>query len=146
TPPGGPFARSSGGTEFLLSSLDFFGALDNRLAVWALTNTSSLNSSSPSLELLHVVIHSETYGQPTSNASQKDGNIPFGHLNGATHAGLIAVNDDRMNQVVFADGKLWSGVNTAFADGRTGIAWFAVEAEQEHGQLSAHMEEQGYIN
>src|SRR5262249_26116484 len=36
--------------------------------------------------------------------------------------------------------------NTAFADGRTGIAWFAVEAEQEHGQLSAHMEEQGYIN
>jgi len=33
-----------------------------------------------------------------------------------------------MNQVVYANGLLYSGVNTIIGDGsRTGIAWFAVK-------------------
>jgi hypothetical protein len=55
-PPGGTFESASGGTEYFVSSLDFFGTLDNRLAVWALTNSSSLNAATPSVQLTNLVI------------------------------------------------------------------------------------------
>ena len=39
-------------------------------------------------------------------------------------------NDARMNQVVFAAGRLWGGVNTIANPGpRDGIAWFSVDAQ-----------------
>src|SRR5205823_3773453 len=61
-PPGGAFEPASRGTEYFLSSLEFTGGLDNRIAVWALTNTSSLNSAAPALSLSNVVVDSEVYG------------------------------------------------------------------------------------
>ena len=34
-------------------ALDFYGTLDNRIAVWALANARSLNSSTPSVRASH---------------------------------------------------------------------------------------------
>jgi hypothetical protein len=120
---------SGRGVEFFLSALQFgnppYQLLDNRIAVWALGNTRSLTTSAPNLSLTVEVIPSETYGQPNP-AQQKPGSTPLGTSLGESLE-FINTNDDRMNQVVFANGLLYSGVNTIIGDGsRTGIAWFGV--------------------
>ena len=156
TTPGDNYESANGGSEYFMSSLQFGpGALDNRIAVWALTNTASLNSSSD-VALSHVVIDSEVYGQPPDSA-QKDGPL-FLATNMEAAAGVktppteklefLAGNDDRMNQVVFADGKLWSGVNTVVSGNgptRVGIAYFIVSPSVANGALSASMAKQGYV-
>jgi hypothetical protein len=145
-------AGEESGTEYLLSALQFGPApFDNRVAVWALTNTSSLNGEEPHLHLLNTVIASESYGIANGfSAPQKAGPTPLRDALGDTDPiEQIAANDDRMNQVVYAAGDLWSGVNTNVSvNGQTlqGIAWFAVKPTLSHGQLSATMDKQGYVS
>ncbi len=151
-PSAGDNETANGGTEFFVSDLDFtagpaLGIRANRLAVWALTNTSSLSSAAPSVGLAHVVIDSELYVQPP-NAEQKSGDLFLGTL---LHnpLSLLAGNDDRMNQVVFADGKLWTAVNTAIktqnGPTRVGTGWFIVAPSDPAGVLSASIVKQGYV-
>jgi hypothetical protein len=139
------------GIEYFLSALQFgappYQELDNRIAIWALTNTRSLQTSStPNVTLQVKVIGSEVYGQPLSGVAQKAGPTPLGDLVGGSLE-YLDPNDDRMNQVVFADGKLWSGVNTVIGDGsRTGIAYFIVDPSfSGSGSLGARMSSQGYV-
>jgi hypothetical protein len=140
----------SQGVEYFLSALQFGPApFDNRIAVWALSNTGSLNTVSPRLKLLHTVISSESYGMSNDFAAvQKPGPTPLRDALGDTDPlERLNANDDRMNQVVFADGHLWSGVNTNVMVGgmtRQGIAWFAVTPSLDDGALSARMHRQGY--
>lgn len=140
-------AEPNNGTEYFLSALDFNATLDNRVATWALTNTRSLNNATPSVNLSVLVIGSETYGQPP-NATQKNGPRPLGHALGDPLE-TLAGNDDRMNQVVFANGLLWSGVNTIVQHGanaaRVGIAYFVVQPGWSGGNLTASMANQGYV-
>ncbi|MCU1384041.1 MAG: hypothetical protein JWL71_2738 [Acidobacteria bacterium] len=134
------------GVEFFLSALDFEGTLDNRIAVWALTNTRSLTKAAPDVALSHIVIGSEVYGQPP-DADQKIGPTPLRTATGIPDPeALIAANDDRMNQVVFADGLLWSGVNTIVSGDRVGIAWFAVRPSLKNSRLRAKIQGQGYVS
>jgi len=100
TPPGGSYTTANGGTEYFLSALDFNGTLDNRIAVWALTNSSSLAKKNPTVSLSSAVIDAQVYGQPP-DAQQKPGATPLGDsVNGKLE--FLAGNDDRMNQVVWA--------------------------------------------
>jgi hypothetical protein len=136
------------GTEYLLSALDFFGTLDNRIAVWAMLNTSSLFSLHPRPTLTHKIINSEVYGQPPP-ARQKSGPFPLG-MSLCDPLERIDSNDDRMNQVVFEDGKLWSGVNTIVGgyNGqavRAGISYFVVEPSVSSSVLNASIKKQGYV-
>ena len=146
TSPNAQYASANGGTEYFLSALDFSVSLDNRVAVWALSNTSSLATSSPSLTLDHAVIGSEVYGQPPS-AQQKMGSTPLGD-SVKNPLALLQSNDDRMNQVVYANGKLWSGVNTVVqtpnGPTRVGIAYFEV-APSKGGSFAPAMASQGYV-
>jgi hypothetical protein len=137
------------GTEYFLSALDFLGTFDNRVAVWALTHTDALNRVIPTgLALQVTVISSETYGQPP-NATQKTGPTPLGTSVGDPLE-LLASNDDRMNQVVYADGLLWSGVNTIVQHKteapRVGIAYFIVQPSFTGTTLGASMASQGYVS
>ncbi len=136
------------GTEYFLSALEFTGTLDNRIAVWALTNTRSLGGDAPDVQLSFTVIKSETYGQPP-DATQKAGPIPLGDSVGESLEKL-AGNDDRMNQVVFAHGLLWSGLNTIVqkrgGPARVGIAYFVVRPGWKDGSLKATMAGQGYVS
>ncbi|HEU5230284.1 MAG TPA: hypothetical protein VFU49_20870, partial [Ktedonobacteraceae bacterium] len=50
-PAGIQLGLENNGTEYFLSSLDFTGTVDNRIAAWALTNTRSLNQSTPNVSL-----------------------------------------------------------------------------------------------
>src|SRR5439155_13988365 len=115
------------------------GTRASRLLVWALTGTATLNSRAPSLSLELVPVASEVYAQPP-NAAQQSGPLALGAL---LHdpLELLATNDDRLNQVVFAAGHLWSGINTAvkLPNGATvsGLAWFAVAPSDPAARLSA---------
>ncbi|MFI5109741.1 MAG: hypothetical protein ACHP78_12955 [Terriglobales bacterium] len=143
-----------GGVEYFLSALQFVDTFDNRIAVWALTNTKSLKSRTPNVNLLFDVIRSETYGAPNP-AVQKAGEIPLGNFlptvllpHTPNTEGLLNTNDDRMNQVVFANGILYGGVNSVVSVGgatHQGLAWFGVKPFFVGPTLHGHVAKQGYV-
>jgi hypothetical protein len=152
SPTPADWATANGGTEYLLSALDFDSTIDHRIATWALTNTSSLATATPDVQLNHVTLQSEVYAFPP-DARQKPGPTPLRDLlNEQNEKGpklkleKLAGNDDRMNQVVFAGGHLFGGLNTAVHGKRVGIAWFVVDPSfPEGGELSATIARQGYV-
>ena len=141
--------RRGTGVEYFLSSLDFTGTLDNRIAVWAMSNTISLTQTAPSLSLVHVVIHSEVYGVPP-DATQKAGPNPLGAAQDPPQPEeILSTGDDRMQQVVFANGQLWSGLTTIVADGtnaNAAIAYFVVRPKLKEGVLTAKIQGQNYVS
>jgi hypothetical protein len=148
SPVAAEWSDAANGTEYALSSLDFTAKLDNRIATWALTNTKSLTTGTPDVHVQSTIIGSEAYGQPPA-VQQKPGPYPLGQSL-RDKLNLLASNDDRMNQVVYSGGKLWSGVNTAVKTENgpttTGIAYFVVRpAVSASGSLAAAMAHQGYV-
>lgn len=161
TPPGAAFATANGGTEYFLSALEFTGGLDNRIALWSLTNTSSLASTSPTVRMQLKVVDSEVYGAPPAMI-QKDGLTPLRDLIKSPLAPsllgikstteslpLLNSNDDRMNQAVYVAGKVWGALNTVVKSptgaSRTAIAWFAVTPSFSGSTLGGAVSAQGYI-
>ena len=151
-PPGGTYESAQGGTEYLVSALDPAHTVDNRVSVWALTNTGSL-AGAPNLHLSNVIVNTEAYGFPPST-DQKSGSTPYADFLASVglkvHEELVAANDDRMQQVVFAAGNLWTAVPTRVQPGgqgpvRAGAAWFAF-APSLSGGLSASLVNQGYVS
>ncbi|MGZ6315640.1 MAG: hypothetical protein ACXWNQ_00115, partial [Anaerolineales bacterium] len=164
------FNTDSGGTENFLSS----NAADEakrpvvgtggphsstQLVAWTLTNTSSLNTASPSLSLSNKILTVGQYGIPPKQQQPGSGTLattdtPQGFcinntdtllFNGQSgcwrllfggepaHNEVISTpdsNDTRMQQVTFANGKLWGSLDTALnPDGgpqRAGVEWFIV--------------------
>src|SRR5258708_2554476 len=146
-PPGGAFATGNGGTEYFVSALDLNNSLDNRLVIWALTNTASLNTATPALHLSNAVVNTEVYGAPPS-AQQKPGPTPLANASGS-HEVLVASNDDRLQQVVLAGGKLWTALNSVVKPDngpvRAGTAWFILTPASTMGSVSASVANQGYV-
>jgi hypothetical protein len=143
---GGSDSESQHGVEYFLSALQFIDTFDNRIAVWAVANTVSLSRNSPSLTLSFAVIPSETYGQPNP-AVQKAGEFPLGTSLGDPEE-FLNTNDDRMNQVIFAGGVLYGGVNSLLTvDGaeQQGIAWFGVKPSFSNDTVDGRVIEQGYV-
>ena len=146
--------------------------VSNQIIVWTLKNTSSLNSGSPSVSLINKVLHVETYGLPPKQHQPGAGTAPTTDVpqgfcindtstllfNGATgcykllvgpnaHNEVISTpdaNDTRMQQVMYANGKLWGALDTAVnPDGgaqRAGIAWFIISPSAKDGPSK-----QGYL-
>ena len=102
---------------------------DNRIVAWALSNTKSLKHSHPSLQLAHMVLQGEGYGIPP-DAKQKTGPTPLGTLLRQPKE-LVATDDFRMQQVVFADGKLWSAITTSVKQGPNCVNGFQPIARRE---------------
>lgn len=153
-PPGGSFETAQNGTEYLVST--FGNLLDNRLTVWALTNTASLKTATPSLTLANGVVDTQSYGAPPA-AQQKPGPTPLRDLIASAqspfgtfknHLELISDNDDRLQQVTFAAGKLWTSVPTVVKTQgpvRAGAGWFILTPSVGTGQVSATVFNQGYV-
>ena len=147
TPKGGGFETAAGGTEYFLDTF-FTTALENRIVLWALTNTSSLSKSRPALSLTSAVLDTEIYGN-TPAAQQQPGPTPLGSLvNGKLE--FLDSDDDRMQQVVFSNGLLWSAaaspVKTPNSPTKSGAAWFAVAPSVATGAASGAIAAQGYIS
>jgi hypothetical protein len=141
-----PGAADASNTEYFLSALDFNATLDNRIALWTLTGTDTLDSGSPSLQITGKTISSEVYGQPPSAQQSSAGPFPLRDFLGVNpqlalfgftfdksqyHTELLNSNDDRMNEVMFDGHKLYGAVNTVVktpnGPTHTGIAWFVVD-------------------
>src|SRR3989440_12241061 len=77
TPPGGGPLLANGGTPFFVRS-HFVNNIEHSLAIWALTNTSSLNSATPDLNLDAVAVETQPFRFPTNAVVQKKGFHPLG--------------------------------------------------------------------
>jgi len=152
--PAGMFNTSAGGTEYFMSSNAADEAHGNgvavgprrstQLLVWTLTHTSTL-ASTPDLSLSHSTLSVGLYVVP-ARSEQKVGSTPLidclnkrscstNFLLGVPdpfapeHEYDIDSNDTRMQQVVYANGRLWGALDTAVnssANTRAGIEWFVV--------------------
>ena len=135
------------GTEYFMSSLNFIGASDNRIAVWALTNTSSLNAASPNLKLQHLILKTKVYEEPFG-AQQKKGPTPLGTLLGDPEE-TLSPDDNRMQQVVFSGSLLYSAITSTIFDGNefvNGILYFIVQPSfTSTGKLTAALKIDNYL-
>ena len=168
--PAGMFATANGGTEYFLSS----NAADeahgdgsavgprrsNQLIVWTLSNTSSLGGT-PSVSLTHKALSVGLYVVP-AGSEQKVGDTPLvdclnnhscstNFLLGVPdpfapeHEYALDSNDSRMQQVVYANGRLFGALDTAVnssANTRAGIEWFVVNPAVANGGALVN---QGYL-
>jgi hypothetical protein len=150
----------------------------NQLVVWSLTNTSSLNTASPAVGLSNQIISAEQYGVPPKqhqpgSGSAPDTTVPQGHclndettvtiagtgcwrllVGAAAHAAGAEVvaspdsNDTRMQQVMWANGKLWGALDTAInpdsGPQRAGIAWFVVNPNAGKMVMQGYLGAAGY--
>ncbi|MBA3734052.1 MAG: hypothetical protein H0W90_02460 [Actinobacteria bacterium] len=132
--------------------------MSSQLVSWKLTNTSSLNSATPALSLSNEVLSVNPYAIPPKAKQVGSGTLatvatPQGYcLNDTTtvlfngqpgcwrlllraepaHDEVISrpdSNDTRMQQVMYANGKLWGALDTALTVGgvnRAGIAYYVL--------------------
>lgn len=161
------------GKEYFLSSLAVFNdsETDNRLRIWALNNTDSLNSRKPKLQLASGVVNTLSYSVPPP-ADQKPGNFPLGEcINDTTiptpfgpgcwqflfvqepaHDEVeyaLDSNDSRMQQVFFADGKLYGALDTAVTvnnEEKAGVAYFIIEPHAGFGWVSGRVKKQEVLS
>jgi hypothetical protein len=71
-PPGGGPLLANNGTQFFVSS-HFVTTTEHTLAIWALTNTRSLNFPLPDVNISAIVVDTQPYHFPTQPAVQKTG-------------------------------------------------------------------------
>jgi hypothetical protein len=174
----GEHSTESGGTEYFLSTIAGDGTetgnptgTAKRIGVWALTNTSSLNTPTPNVELTSRLVNSQTYTFPPAS-DQKPGPTPlrdcindtalptpfgpgcwqFFFLTEPAHDEVLSSPDSldgRMQQVWFVNGTLWGASGTGVDVGgeeKAGIAWFAVEPKiNGAGKVEAKLKREGYI-
>lgn len=167
---GTQFAGAQNGTEYFVSSNAVFNAsgTSEELIVWALSNTASLNSGNPALQLARTIIPSQRYGIP-ANSVQKEGTFPLGEcLNDSSGAffgtncgaalfglapqnvsiGTIDTSDTRILDVRYANGKLWAVLGTSAeveGEQRTGVAWYILNPFVSQAGVSARMRMQGIL-
>lgn len=141
--------------EFLLSSLDPNGTFDNRLAVWAVSNETSVttNRGMPSLSVR--IIGSEAYGVPP-NAQTPPG-FCSGSLcragKSAPTTGIVQTDFDAMQETQYINGQLIGALNTGVTvsgdtASRSGVAWFVIRPSLTGTAVDArtHIARQGYLS
>src|SRR5438105_894114 len=114
TPPGGGPLLANGGTQFFVSS-HFVTTNENTMAIWALTNTSSLDSAMPNLDLRAVVVEVQPFHFPTIAAVQKKGFHPLGEsLNEPVEK--LDQGDFRVISATYSSGRLWATLSSQMLD------------------------------
>jgi hypothetical protein len=124
TPPGGGPLLANGGTQFFVSS-HFVNNIEHSLAIWALTNTSSLNSATPNLNLNAVVVETQPFRFPTHGVVQKGGFHPLGESLGEP-VEMLAPDDFRVVSATYSSGRLWATLASQMAN-TSGTSFMAAE-------------------
>ena len=145
-----------------------------QIVAWSLTNTSSLNAATPTLTLSNKVLAVSQYAIPPKSKQPGSGTLPDtqtpqGYCINDTKTKTIAgtgcwrlifatppkhdekisrpdSNDTRMQQVMYANGKIWGALDTAVTVGgenRAGVAWYVVKPDVSTGSISASIVIQG---
>lgn len=174
TAPDSRFERDQNGTEYFASSDAAAEAngtgISSDLIVWGLSNTASLNSATPALTLTNTILKVHPYATPPQS-DQKPGPFPLGQcLNDSTMVTAAGTgcwrnffasggpfnevessldsNDTRIQQVMFADGELWTSLDTALTIhgvNKAGIEWFVVKPHSTHNGIQGQVKLQGYL-
>ena len=144
TPPGGAFPPNR---QYFVSLAHAPSKAHRRIAVWALANTSSLDSAHPRLRLSHAVLETLHYARPPKTV-QKPGPHPLGQSVGEPVRPLDS-GLEIPRQVTFAAGRLWTSIDTAIGPqggpGRTGVLWLVVTPTFDGRQVGGHITRQGYL-
>jgi hypothetical protein len=147
-PPGAQYFMASSGVQYFVSSLST-SSIGNNLAIWVVTNTSSLLTSAPDLALERVIVPTQTYSFPDV-AVQRPGVFPYG--SSLTPTGLLPFidgGDNRILSVINAGGHLYASLATQVVDenGRrlVGGAYFILSPMFRGGLLSVGVVRQGYL-
>ena len=151
--------------------------VSSQIVAWTLANTSSLNTASPSLSLSNKVLSVGTYAIPPKQKQPGSGSapttdVPQGYCINNTTTQVTATlfgcwrrlfggepahnevisrpdsNDTRMQQVTYANGRLWGALDTALnPDGgaqRAGIAWYIVNPNSSKVVMQGYLGAAGY--
>lgn len=151
TPPGAKFAAD---TEFLAQSM-LVMKKESQLAVWTVNNTSKIDTDSDALTMSLAIAPSQVYVLPVP-AEQKAGSTPLAEqaaiddtAPGTSNEQDLDGDDQRLQQVMYRDGQLWTTVGTAsVGDGtpvRDAAAWFVINVSNSAKGPTAHVAAQGYI-
>jgi hypothetical protein len=148
----------------------------SQIVVWTLKNTASLNTATPNLGLGTKIVSVNQYAIPPKQRQPGSGtapgiDVPQGYcINDTTTSTIAGVgcwrllfngqpphdevvsrpdsNDTRMQQVTYANGKLWGALDTALnPDGgaqRAGIAWYIVNPDSAKVALQGYLGASGY--
>jgi len=182
------FNLAAGGTEFFLSSNAADEAThpaagtggnytSTQIVMWSLTNTASLDSTAPALNLSSKLLNVNQYALPPKQKQPGSGvlataaapqgfcindtttllfngqfgcwRLLFGGQPAHNEVGSRPdSNDTRMQQVTYANGKLWGSLDTALnPDGggqRAGIAWYIVNPDVNKVVLQGYLGATGY--
>ncbi|MGZ4143359.1 MAG: hypothetical protein ACXVQY_12705, partial [Actinomycetota bacterium] len=146
---GTSYATDAGGTMYFLSSdaaeevHDHVYTPSTHILLWSLTNTSSLDSSSPAIALHHTFINTNKYDVPPKS-NQKVGSVPLADCLNWTACSKIVLgtpdkfkeyefpidsSDTRMLQAAYAGGQVWGALDTAVdVNGvkKAGVAYYVV--------------------
>lgn len=148
----------------------------DQIILWTLKNTSSLDKKSPSLNLSNQILAVGQYAIPPRQKQPGSGaapgtDVPQGYcINDTTTATIAGTgcwrllfpgepahnevvsrpdsNDTRMQQVMYANGKLWGALDTAInPDGgpqRAGIAWYIINPSAGKLVMQGYLGAAGY--
>jgi hypothetical protein len=160
--PDAGYATTHHGSEYFVSSTaameanpEQFTGFGASLGVYELSNTASLDTSSPQLDLDRSLLGSEVYGEAPF-AQQRPGPTPLldcltvqcvpgtGPGNGVE--GGLDPSDTRPLTVWYADGRIFTALDTIMqvhGNLQSGPAWFVIDPTG--GPPSARMVSQGFL-
>jgi hypothetical protein len=145
-PPGANNFVASGGVEYFVSSNYNY---DSNLAVWAMSNTSSLATENPNPLLVQITTPTLAYSSPDV-AIQRSGPLPYG--SSLAPKGLLSYldgNDTRILSLTYSGGRLYTTLATAVVDenGRqlVGGAYVILSPVYRGATLAAPVLRQGYL-
>lgn len=150
TPPGASKFLASGGVEYFVSSQAFFSS-DSNLAIWALSNTASLQGANPSLLLTQTTVSTLAYIYP-SVATQRNGILPYG--SSLVPPGQLEYidggPDSRVLSVCYAGGRLFATLPAQVTDDAghsvVGGVYLILSPTFRSGLLAASVIKQGYLS
>jgi hypothetical protein len=147
SPDSGPLL-ANGGTQFFVSS-HFVTATEHTLALWALTNTKSLDSQNPNLDLSAVVVETQPYHFPTIAVAQKKGFHPLGKSLGEPVEKLDP-GDFRVVSATYSAGRLWATLSSQKTETqgvqRIAAEYFAFRPDINGAFFTATLVTQGVIS
>jgi hypothetical protein len=165
---GTSYASAAGGTMYFLSS-DAAEEVHNHvytpsthILLWSLTNTSSLDTSSPTIALHHAFITTDRYVLPPK-ANQKAGSVPLADCLNVTACSKAVLgtpdkykeyefpidsSDTRMLQAAYANGQVWAALDTGVdVNSKTvaGVAYYVVNPTSTSTTVSGTLAKQQTI-
>jgi hypothetical protein len=150
TAPGAASFVASGGLEYLVSTTS--QANGSQIALWAMTNTSSLGNSAPNVLMTRIQVPTLAYSVPNFSAFQKNGPIPLGTDTSVypfpfSTPAPIDGGDSRVQSVVYSGGRLyitWATLTTdASLHSLTGTMYAILSPAYRTGALTARLLQQG---